>query len=125
MSIRSEKILERQFCLNNGDPKAEWYIDALHVVNQLGGLQRDRLEPGMPIPAMAPVENYCAKNGICYGILAVVRGWAGAKELNDKGWKYLKGKLDSSRYQKALEMKNMTDEELEIKTKELLGGQYS
>jgi hypothetical protein len=124
MSSRADKAKQIEFCQKNGDPKAEWYIDAIHIINELGGLQLEGLMAGVPIPAEAPVENYCAKNGICYGILAVVKGWAGTKELNDKGWKYLKGKLDSSRYQKALEMKNMTDEEIEIKTKELLGGQY-
>jgi len=124
MKLKPEKIKEIEFCQKNGDPKAEWYIDALHIINQLGGLQLEGVEKGMKIPAAGKVENYCAKNGICYGILSVIKGWNGTMALNKEGWQYLKEKLDYSRYQKAIEMKNITEEEIQIKTNELIGGQY-
>ena len=124
MGKREDKIKEIELCQRHGDTKAEWFIDAVAVINELGGLQLKEAWDDGPIPAQAPVEHYCAKNGICYGILPIIRGWAKTKPLNELGWKYLKQKLDNERYQKAIEMKNITEEEIEIKTTELIGGQY-
>lgn len=124
MGKREDKIKEIELCQRYGDTKAEWFIDAVAIINELGGLQLKEAWDGGPIPAQAPVEHYCAKNGICYGILPIIKGWAGLKPLNDLGWKYLKKNLDQPQYEKAVEMKNMSEDEIKMKTEELLGGQY-
>jgi hypothetical protein len=122
------KQSEIQLCQHYGDSKAEWFIDALTILTELGGRQRKVYftpsgkhdSDGNPIleiemPAISPVANYCASNGICYGILNLV------KSLKPDGWKYLKGKLNRDAFRKAEEMRDLGNDELKRRTDELLG----
>ena len=122
------KKLEIQLCQHYGDSKAEWFIDALTILTELGGRQRKAYfapsgkydSDGNPIieiemPSISPVSNYCAKNGICYGILNLVKG------LKPDGWKYLKEKLNRDAFKKAEEMRDLGSDELKRRTDELLG----
>ena len=121
------KKSEIQLCQYYGDSKAEWFIDALTILTELGGRQRKAFytpsgkydSNGKPIieiemPPIAHVTNYCAKNGICYGILNLI------KTLKPDGWEYLKRKLNRDAFKKAEEMRDLSNDELKRRTDELL-----
>jgi hypothetical protein len=71
------------------------------IINELGGAFGAK-----------PVSNFCAPNGICYGVRdACVR-------LDDAGWVILGRMLSKDQYAKAREMRDMSGEEFKRRTDE-------
>lgn len=98
------------------DPKNRiWYLDALCVINELGGqLMAGKVEGKDWVRVGQPVRNFCAANGICYSIrFACIR-------IPSEGWGWLKRMLNTEQYDKAREMCLMTNEEFKQKTEELV-----
>lgn len=92
-----------------------WIFDALSIMQELGGIgkawdKNERRYKDRPIR----VENFCAKNGICYSIrVACVM-------LPQAGWNFLSQWMTPDQYAKAEEMQKMDRIEFMERTSDLV-----
>jgi hypothetical protein len=92
-----------------------WIFDALSIVQQLGGIGKiwDKDERKYTDREIQ-VENFCAKNGICYSIRTA------CLLLPQAGWNFLAQWLTPVQYSKAEEMQKMDKLEFMERTEDLV-----
>ena len=92
-----------------------WIFDALSIMQELGGIGKawDKDERRYK-DRHVRVENFCAKNGICYSIRAA------CVMLPQAGWNFLAQWLTPDQYAKAEEMQKMDKIEFMERTEDLV-----
>jgi len=92
-----------------------WIFDALSIIQELGGIGKvwDKDERKYT-DRKIKVENFCAKNGICYSIRTA------CIMLPQSGWNFLAQWLTPDQYAKAEEMQKLEKIEFMEKTEDLI-----